>query len=389
MKHCITLFCIFCYALGLAAQKQVKIDIDIRGIGEKDTVVLSWGANNKSMNPKIAQKALSHGCTFQLPLSEPRLILVQIKGCVGSYELLVCPDEDISFFCRARKVETDKKPEILMNHIRVKGASMQEQYTDIMKDYQNHVDSIDLAVFNEYKDISKLIEKAKEQKDEQAIANMYTTTDGQSYIERVMSTFQERQDYMKATILRQKDSFLGPLLLLRLAGRLDKEHRPLFDAFSEEAKASYYGREVKDEVFPSTLIGDLAPTLQLMDIEGKEELLALAQHGKKYMLIDFWASWCEPCRKEMSTLKHIYAEYHKKGLDIVSISVDHHIEDWQAAVKEIDTPWKHYLDKSRQGIAEYKVQYIPSIFLVDTEGKILVEKLRGKELEDYLGKLFQ
>ena len=378
-----SVFCLF-----VQAQKEVSLTIDLKGgLTAKDTLTLSWGAINKSMNPLILQRAALDVSPIVLPLTEPRLIIVGLKGYVGGYELIAQPGEKIVMTGRIRKDELKKVSEVIFSRMHVKGAARQNEYQTIIKEYQEFTDSLDTEVFNEYKDVQRLIENAKKNKDEQAIADMYQTLHGQSYIDRVMNTFQERQDYMKHIVAAHNDSYMGPLLLLRFAGRLDKEDRPLYNRMSDEAKISYYGREVEDEVYPPTLVGDMVPTLPLTDINGKEVLLK--QNKSAYTLIDFWASWCSPCRKEIPNLKRLYQKYHKAGLEIVSISADQNVEDWKDALAEEQTPWLNFIDKNRQAVSEFKVQYIPSIFIADSEGKIIAEKLRGKDLADYLENLFK
>ena len=114
----------------------------------------------------------------------------------------------------------------------------------------------------------------------------------------------------------------------------------------------------------------------------------LAEFKGKYVLLDFWASWCEPCHKEIPNLKRIYETYHAKGLDIIGISADKNVDDWKGTLEEQKEPWCNYIDINRQAISEYKVQYIPSIFILDADGNIIAEKLRGKELSDFIDKLF-
>lgn len=384
----ITFLLALAFCLLSQAQKEVSLTIDLKGtITAKDTITLSWGAINKSMNPLILQHPALDISPIDLPLTEPRLIIIGLKGYVGGYELIAQPGEKINITGRIRKDDLKKVSEVVFSRIHVKGAAQQNEYLSIIKEYQEFIDSVDTEVFNEYKDVQRLIENAKKNKDEQAIADMYQTLHGQSYIDRVMSTFQERQDYMKSIVAAHSDSFMGPLLLLRFAGRLDKEDRPLYNRMSDEAKISYYGREVEDEVYPPTLVGDMVPTLPLIDIKGNE--VVLNQNKSTYTLIDFWASWCSPCRKEIPNLKRLYQKYHNAGLEIVSISADQNVEDWKEALAEEKTPWPNYIDKNRQAVSEFKVQYIPSIFIADSEGKIIAEKLRGKDLADYLENLFK
>ncbi|MBO4641241.1 MAG: TlpA family protein disulfide reductase, partial [Bacteroidaceae bacterium] len=358
----ITFLLALAFCLLSQAQKEVSLTIDLKGtITAKDTITLSWGAINKSMNPLILQHPALDISPIDLPLTEPRLIIIGLKGYVGGYELIAQPGEKINITGRIRKDDLKKVSEVVFSRIHVKGAAQQNEYLSIIKEYQEFIDSVDTEVFNEYKDVQRLIENAKKNKDEQAIADMYQTLHGQSYIDRVMSTFQERQDYMKSIVAAHSDSFMGPLLLLRFAGRLDKEDRPLYNRMSDEAKISYYGREVEDEVYPPTLVGDMVPTLPLIDIKGNE--VVLNQNKSTYTLIDFWASWCSPCRKEIPNLKRLYQKYHNAGLEIVSISADQNVEDWKEALAEEKTPWPNYIDKNRQAVSEFKVQYIPSIFI--------------------------
>ena len=82
----------------------------------------------------------------------------------------------------------------------------------------------------------------------------------------------------------------------------------------------------------------MVPDFKVKDKSGKEVALSTLRQGKKYVLIDFWASWCNPCRKEIPNLKKLYAQYSEKGFEIVSISIDQKKADWEKALKEEGLP---------------------------------------------------
>ena len=109
--------------------------------------------------------------------------------------------------------------------------------------------------------------------------------------------------------------------------------------------------------------------------------------GKQYILIDFWASWCAPCRKEIPTLKRLYAEYAEKGFEIVSISIDKKEADWSKALEDEQMPWINYMDNN--GIAKlYKVKSVPTMYLIDQNGVLIAENLRGEALVEKMAEIF-
>ena len=92
---------------------------------------------------------------------------------------------------------------------------------------------------------------------------------------------------------------------------------------------------MKDELYPAGKEGTVVPAFALKDSEGKAVTLAEICQGKKYVLIDFWASWCAPCRKEIPHLKKLYADYASDGFEIVSISIDKKESDWMFQIISI------------------------------------------------------
>jgi thiol-disulfide isomerase/thioredoxin len=111
----------------------------------------------------------------------------------------------------------------------------------------------------------------------------------------------------------------------------------------------------------------------------------------KYVLIDFWASWCGPCRRENPNVVRLYNQYKDKGFDILGVSLDNNKEKWKAAIKKDKLKWHHISDLkgwSSTLSKPYGVRGIPYTVLVDKEGKILAKKLRGAALEAKLKELF-
>ena len=108
----------------------------------------------------------------------------------------------------------------------------------------------------------------------------------------------------------------------------------------------------------------------------------------KFVLIDFWASWCNPCRKEIPNLKNLYKLYGDKGFQIVSISIDKKKAEWEKALEEEQLPWPNFLDET--GVADlYKVRFVPTMYLIDAQGTLVGENLHGQALADKLKELFQ
>jgi len=123
-------------------------------------------------------------------------------------------------------------------------------------------------------------------------------------------------------------------------------------------------------------------------ISGKE--ISLKDYKGKVVLLDFWATWCAPCRREMPDVIDLYEEYHDDGFDIIGISMDQDVDQLKAYIEENSIPWKQIFDgqgwNSSLGKI-YAVDAIPATFLLDREGRIYRKNLRGESLEEAVREL--
>ncbi|SKA30489.1 Peroxiredoxin [Chitinophaga eiseniae] len=134
----------------------------------------------------------------------------------------------------------------------------------------------------------------------------------------------------------------------------------------------------------------VAPDFTINDTEGKP--VSLSAYRGNYVLVDFWASWCVPCRRENPNVLAAYEKYKNKGFKVLGVSLDTDRKLWLKAIKEDKLPWKQVCDfKADQGKAAkaYEISSIPSNVLIDPNGKIVGKDLRGGVLHDRLAELIK
>ncbi len=149
-------------------------------------------------------------------------------------------------------------------------------------------------------------------------------------------------------------------------------------------------KEEKEKQGNSTSIGELAPELNFPDPSGK--IITLESLKGNYVLIDFWASWCKPCRMENPNVVKLYNKYKEKGFTVYSVSLDNNKDRWINAIKQDNLTWPNHVSDLKQWQTEatkiYGFRGIPYTVLIDKEGKIVAKNLRGPTLENKLGEIF-
>lgn len=136
-------------------------------------------------------------------------------------------------------------------------------------------------------------------------------------------------------------------------------------------------------------VGDEVPEITLKDTEGND--LSLSSLRGKVVLIDFWASWCGPCRAENPNVVRVFGKYKDKGFTVFGVSLDQNKEKWLGAIKSDGLTWSHVSDLkgwSSEGARLYGVKSIPQTYLIDKEGKVIAKNLRGEMLELKLKEIF-
>lgn len=134
--------------------------------------------------------------------------------------------------------------------------------------------------------------------------------------------------------------------------------------------------------------GQTYTDISAVDAGGKAVALSSVVGKGKWVLVDFWATWCGPCRAEIPYLKAAYKRYASKGLVIYSVSLDRNAENWASFVEEKRLKWINVID---DGTASdiYKIKYLPTIFLISPDGRIVANGLRGEKIEETVSKIFE
>ena len=146
------------------------------------------------------------------------------------------------------------------------------------------------------------------------------------------------------------------------------------------------------EILEKTAVGQKFTDFSMPDPDGKTIKLSDIISKNKYTLIDFWASWCGPCRREMPNVVAAYKEFNKKGFGIVGVSLDSKAEDWKKAIKDLNMTWDHMSDLKYwqcEGAALYGVNSIPATVLVAQDGTIVERNLRGEAIAEKLKELLK
>ena len=161
------------------------------------------------------------------------------------------------------------------------------------------------------------------------------------------------------------------------------------ETFKDSDPAAVANLQMEVKKAQSFMIGGEAPDFTLKTPEGQD--MSLSELRGKVVLIDFWASWCGPCRRENPNVVRMYNEYKDKGFDILGVSLDKTQDRWVEAIQQDGLSWHHVSDLkgwANEVAQAYGVRSIPHTVLIDAEGKILARNLRGEALEQKLAELF-
>lgn len=188
-------------------------------------------------------------------------------------------------------------------------------------------------------------------------------------------------------------SVVSAYIVLRNAYRYDEnELEPVVEAFSPSISGSAYVEKLKErvETLKRVAVGQPAVDFTMDDAEGNPVTLSSLYGG--YLLVDFWASWCGPCRRENPNIVEIYNEYHNRGFDVLGVSFDRSKDKWLQAIADDRLTWHHVSDLAYWNNAAgklYAINSIPSNVLLNPEGVIIAKNLTGedlrKKIEEYLG----
>lgn len=202
-------------------------------------------------------------------------------------------------------------------------------------------------------------------------------------------------------IQEHPDSYVSAYLLTSFVNRMSGDSvESLYSTLSLPVQNSLFGMRVHTALAAekATTIGSMAPDFSQKEIGGNTITLS-SFRGKKYVLIDFWASWCAPCRDIVPELKELHQQYTGKGLVIIGISLDMNKPSWKKAIAEDGiASWKNifgdlsHTDKADNIIARYNVQPIPDLFLIDSNG-VIIGRYRSApaigELKQKLAEVFR
>ena len=363
-----------------AGENEYIISGTVKGIADGKTVILEKQDGMGQVVPLDTVKVKDGKFTMTGSAKEPEIMLLQVEAIQGKVPF-VLENGDIKIIVDKDSLQKSKFSGTFNNDVFSK---FNDDLTKFQKDFQKKLTTFQNA------NMAKM-NAAQEAKD--------TIT-----INKLMKEYQLIQKegmefYIKFAEANPK-ALLSALILDSMLNdpAVDLvKIKKIFASFSPELIKYKPGKSIQSKldkianpvtVAAAANVGSLAPDFTGPNPEGKS--ISLKQSLGKVTIIDFWASWCKPCRAENPNVVALYAKYHAKGLNILSVSLDKEASAWKAAIAKDKLTWNHVsnLKEFEDPIAlQYGINAIPSIYILDAKGVIIAKDLRGEELNAKIASL--
>ncbi|HEX7414686.1 MAG TPA: TlpA disulfide reductase family protein [Bacteroidia bacterium] len=364
MKKITSLCCLLIAANVFSQGKGFIINGTLKQAADKSYIYLTHKYGNDTFVDSTQVKAEKF--TFKGKTPEPNMYWITLKKVENPSLIFFADNTNITI-----NAHTDS-----MAFAQVKGGTTQEEYK-VWLGMQSKYAATRQGLIIQFNDFNK----ASDQPNSKRIMDTAMLLE-RAYVKDII-----------AFIKSHPQSCIGGYAIFSVVFDWPKipEYEEMCSALSEQVKKGKFGKLAEEKLnsVRGITLGYPAINFTLPDVNGKN--VSLSSYKGKYVLVDFWASWCGPCRGENPAVVAAYLKYKDKGFDILGVSLDQNKDKWKQAIDKDKLTWTHVSDLKGwqcEVAQKYGVTSIPFNVLLDKDGKIIAKALRGSALEAKLAELF-
>lgn len=374
---------------GVEAEAQnTSVAIDVKGLEDGTEMTLTLTGTYRQEEPIQTVELKNGKAVFAFDVEEPRGYRLGVKGSSGE-TIVLDKGEKAEVSAVAEKRQNNQgQTYVVLNDFTVKGSATHDKFLSQRPNRK----LVDAAYEKMYKDNEAFVAKlaAAPGRDSEEYKALVSSPEYEQYARRQDEVAQMYVDMIRAAVEANRDSWLGAFIIVNSHWYLTEDQLPLYEALSAETKQSFYGKIIGKQLVPESMAESM-PDFEFTDhVTGKSMRLHEICRQNKYVLIDFWASWCGPCRREIPNFKAQYELYKDKGFQVVSISADQSETDWLKALNEEKLEWPNDRDGEKGICKLYNVQFYPTVYLLDSQARVVASNnsVRGEALRTKLAELF-
>jgi len=361
-----------------AGENEYIVTGTIKGIADGKTVILEMQDETGALKAIDTVKVEKEKFTFKGNAKEPEMYLIQVETVEGKIPFIL-ENGDIEMTINKDSVNVTK----------VTGTYNNEE----LNGYKDKGIAIQKKMMKFQKDNTAKMNQAQQMKDSVVMNSL----------RKEYSKFQD--EFVKESdeyVASHPKAFISALIIEGMFNQMTPDIAKItkfYDGLDKSIKDNKHGKKIKkqlDEInkpvaaVNTVNVGSAAPDFSAPNPDGK--VVSLKESLGKVTIIDFWASWCKPCRQENPNMVALYNQYHTKGLNIIGVSLDEDAAKWKDAIAKDKLTWAHVsnLKDFNDPIAVmYDIKMIPSTFVLDASGNVVAKDLRGDALKAKVAELLK